>query len=100
MMILNKTTLRKRRNHLRWIRFKQKIKRFITKRRAKRIVDALRKHYIKTGNTVQVLMQHDYRFDLEPALDTLCAQNAISYKYNDELADRIYSVTIKEKQND
>ena len=96
MSILDKRTLRKRRRHLRWLHFKKKIKKYITKRRAKKITDALRKTYVKTGDIVQPIAQHDYRFDLVAPLDTLCAQGVISYEYDDSVADRIYYITIEE----
>ncbi len=99
MSILDKRTLRKRRRHLQWLHFKAKIKNHITKRRAKKITERLRKAYVKTGDTVQLIAQHDYRFDLVAPLDTLCAQGVISYEYDDAVADKCYYVTIEEENN-
>jgi hypothetical protein len=100
MLILDKRTMRKRRRRLRWLQFKDKIKQYITNQRAKKITEQLRKVYVKTGDTVQLIAQHDYRFDLVAPLDVLCLQGNISYEYDDAVADRIYYITIKEKQND
>jgi len=100
MSILNKRTMRKRRRRLRWLHFIDKIKQYITNRRAKKITERLRKAYVKTGDTVQLIAQHDYRFDLEAPLDVLFAQGVISYEYDDSVADKCYYITIEEDNNE
>lgn len=95
MQILDKATLWKRRVRLWWQCVLRKIDQYKIKRHAKKIVDALRKNYIKTGNVSHTLAQHDYKFDLTPALTVLCTKGAISYEYDDTVADRTYNITIE-----
>lgn len=68
---------------------------FIVRRRVKKIVNNLRKEYVRTGIETHIIMQHDYNFDVEVPLMVLWLRGVLAFEYDDDVADRGYYITIK-----
>lgn len=98
MKILDNWTLIRRRIHAKSMGIFAKIHALRIKYRAKKIIEILRKNYIKTGAKEITLKQSRYKYDLSAPLALLQEKYALECKVDDNASNRIYYITIKENE--
>ena len=98
LMILDRKTMRKRRTRIFIDHIKHKIKQWRIKQQAKKIVEKIRKEYIRTGDAEITLKS---KKDISNALDYLREQQLIDYEHSTGIANHRYYIYISEAvQND
>lgn len=85
--------MRKRRTRIFIDHIKHKIKQWRTKQQAKKIVEKIRKEYVKTGDAEIVLKS---KKDISNSLNYLREQQLIGYEHSTGIANHRYYIYISE----
>lgn len=99
MQILDKKTLRKRKRRLFYKKLIDKFTDFQTKIKSRKMIEQIRKEYIKTGELQIVLKKSHYNKKITKALDYLKNQKLIEYEFSPSPLNERYYITICENKD-
>lgn len=100
MQILDKKTLRKRKRRLFYKKLIDKFKEFQIKIKSKKMIEQIRKEYIKTGDLQIVLKKTHFNTKITNALDYLKNQKLIDYEFSPSPLNERYYITICESKGE
>ena len=97
ILILDRKTIRKRKRKLFYEKIKNKIKQWCIKQQSKKIIEKIRKEYIRTGDTELILKS---KKNISKALLYLQKQKLIAYDDSSGKMTNRYLIYILENEND
>ena len=96
ILILDRKTLRKRKRKLYIQNLKAKLENWLIKQKSKKLIEQIRKEYVKTGESQIVLRKSHYNKNTTNALDYLKNQKLIDYEFSPSPLNERYYITICE----